>query len=202
VVIDTGARDVTQRPQTLADAARAERDRRHVAAPTDIVITDKTLEKFATGDLTVATPSTAAKEKVSADSEFEREMAEKEAYWSGRAREIRQAWRDAYDNIPGLEEKVFQLRQAFFREDDGFYRDAEIKPAWDRAIEQLEEAHLEVESRQAELTVFLEEGQAAGALPGWLREGFDLEPHPLIEEEPSAEPGEPVIYQQEATDPP
>lgn len=202
VVIDTGVIDVTERPQTLADAARAERERRHVATPTDIVITDKTLEEFATGDLTVASPSTADQEKESEASELQREMAEKEAYWRASAREIRQAWRDAYDQIPVLEEKVFQLRQAFFREDDGFYRDAEIKPAWDRAIEQLEQAHLEVEARQEELVVFLEEGHGAGALPGWLREGIDLEPDPQVVEEPTAEPGEPVIYQPEATDPP
>lgn len=202
VVIDTGAIDITESPQTLADAARAERERRHIATPTDIVITDKTLKEFATGDLTVATPSTAAQKKVSEASELQREMAEKEAFWRAGVREIRQAWRDAYDKIPVLEEKVFQLRQAFFREDDGFYRDAEIKPAWDRAIEQLEQAHLEVAARQKELAAFLEEGHGAGALPGWLREGIDLEPDPQVVEEPSAEPGEPVIYQPEATDPP
>ena len=70
------------------------------------------------------------------------------------------------------------------------------------AIEQLEEAHLEVEARQKELTLFLEGGREAGALPGWLREGIDLEPQPRAPEEVTAEPGEPVIYQQEATDPP
>ena len=61
---------------------------------------------------------------------------------------------------------------------------------------------MEVEARQEELAQFLEEGREAGALPGWLREGIDLEPEPLVEAEPTAEPSEPVIYQQEATDPP
>lgn len=202
VMIDTGAKDVTNRPPTLAEAARAERDRRDVADPTDIVITDKTLEKYATGQLTLANPSPADQAQAQQASELQKKMAEREAYWRGRALEIRQAWRDAYDQIPVLEEKVFQLRQDFFREDDGFYRDGEIKPAWDRAIEQLEEAHREVEARQKELTLFLEEGRETGALPGWLREGFDLEPQPRVREEPTAEPGEPVIYEQEATDPP
>lgn len=202
VMIDTGARDLTDRPQTLAEAARAERQRRNVADPTDIVITDKTLENYATGDLTVATPSTADRERDAAIAELDKEMAAREAYWRGRALEIRQAWRDAYDKIPELEEKTFQLRQAFYREDDGFYRDGEIKPAWDRAIEQLEEARLEVEARQSELATFLEEGREAGALPGWLREGIDLEPRPAEPESPIVEPGEPTIYEPEASDPP
>jgi len=202
VMIDTAAKDVTERPRSLAEAARAERERRQIAAPTDVVITDKTLAEYATGDLTTATPADTDKTRDSRLSKLQAETAAKEAYWRGRAREIRQAWRDAADQIPVLEEKVFELRQAFFREDDGFYRDGEIKPAWDRAIDQLEEAHLEVEARQEELAVFLEEGREAAALPGWLREGIDLEPLPTTVEEPTAEPGEPVIYSQEATDPP
>ncbi len=202
VMIDTGARDLTERPQTLAEAAQVERERRRIAEPTDIVITDKNLSDYATGQLTVVQSSASSTAGASEPSKAERERAEQEAYWRGRALEIRQSWRDAYDRIPELEEKVFELRQAFYREDNGFYRDSEIKPAWDRAIEQLEEARLEVEARQEELAAFLEEGREAGALPGWLREGIDLEPDMQVVEEPTAEPSEPVIYQQEASDPP
>jgi len=202
VTIDTGAKDVTERKPSLAQVAQTERDRRQIADPTGIVITDETLEKFATGDLTVVESSASQDQALAELSKFEEEMAEKEAYWRGGVREIRQAWRDAYDKIPELEEKIFQLRQEFYREDNGFYRDGEIKPAWDRAIDQLEEARLDVEAHQKELTAFLEEGREAGALPGWLREGIDLEP--VVEEvrDDTAEPGEPVIYEPEATDPP
>lgn len=202
VVIDTGAKDLTERPETLAEAARAERERRNIAPPTDIVITDKTLSEYATGDLTVAETSSAAVTDPSELSEFEEEMAKKEAYWRNTARQIRQEWRDAYESIEELETKVFELRQQFYREDDGFYRDAEIKPAWDRAIDQLEEARLEVEAKQLELEEFLQSGREAGALPGWLREGIELEPEPLVEESPTAEPTEPVIYEPQSSDPP
>lgn len=202
VVIENEAKDVTAQAPSLVEAARAERLRRQQAEPTEIVITDKNLAEYATGELT-----SAASQVGVADPELtrlEREMAEREAYWRGRAREIRQAWRDAYDQIPQLEEKVFQLRQAFYREDDGFYRDAEIKPAWDRAIDQLEQAHREVEARQQELEEFLQEGRASGALPGWLREGIDLEPETPDAPRAIAEPGEPVIYtpESESSDPP
>lgn len=203
VVIDTGAKDLTEHPETLAEAARAERERRDLAPPTDLVITDKTLAEFATGDLTVAeTSSDKAADAASGLSELEKEMAAKETYWRQTARGIRQAWRDAYDSIEELEAKAFDLRQQFYREDDGFYRDAEIKPAWDRAIDQLEEARLEVEAKQQELAAFLEAGREAGAFPGWLREGIELEPKPAVSKEPIAEPTEPVIYQPESSDPP
>lgn len=203
VVIDTGAKDLTERPHTLAEAAQAERKRRNLGPPTDIVITDKTLAEYATGDLTVAdTSNNLAADDASALTELESEMAAKEAYWRQTARDIRQGWRDAYDSIEELEAKVFDLRQQFYREDDGFYRDAEIKPAWDRAIDQLEEARLEVEAKQQELEEFLEAGREAGALPGWLREGIELEPKPIVKNDAIAEPTEPVIYQPETSDPP
>ena len=203
VIIDTGARDLTKRPPTLAETARAERERRNMALPTDIVITDKNLSDYATGDLTLAeVPDKKTDSSGSDAADLQSEMAEREAYWRGRALEIRQAWRDAYDSIGELEEKVFRLRQEFYAADDGFYRDSEIKPAWDRAIEQLDEAQQEILARQQELTDYLEEGRTAGAFPGWLREGIDLEPPVVVEQEQTAESSEPVIYKQEATDPP
>ena len=203
VVIDPGTAGSGERSRTLVEAAQAERTRRGEAPPAEIVITDKNLSDYAIGDLTVAETSNEAASALATElSELEREMAEKEAYWRGRARQIRQEWRDAYDSIGELEGKVFELRQQFYREDDGFYRDAEIKPAWDRAIDQLEEARLVVEAKQVELEEFLEEGRAAGALPGWLREGIDLEPKPAEIKNPIVEPAEPVIYEPEASDPP
>ena len=49
-----------------------------------------------------------------------------------------------------------------------------------------------------EVAAFLEEGRRAGALPGWLREGIELEPEPVLVEvdgivEHEAE--EPTIYE-------
>lgn len=203
VIIDPGTAGSSDPSRSLVEAAAAERERRGTAPPTDIVITDKNLSDYATGQLTLAeTPDAEATAAASELSALEAEMAAKEAYWRGGAREIRQAWRDAYDSIEELEAKVFELRQAFYREDDGFYRDAEIKPAWDRAIDQLEEARQEVEARQQELEEFLEAGREAGALPGWLREGIELEPKPVEKDEPIANPAEPVIYQPDESDPP
>jgi sporulation-control protein spo0M len=85
---------------------------------------------------------------------------------------------------------------AFYREDDGFYRDQEIKPAWDKSLRDLDEARLMAVEMEKELELFLEAGRRAGALPGWLREGIELEPQLDEEQQPgfqTFEPVEPVV---------
>ena len=49
--------------------------------------------------------------------------------------ELRLSWKEAVDSVSGLEADVGGLRQRFYAEDDPAYRDREIKPAWDRALE-------------------------------------------------------------------
>lgn len=204
VMIDSGSEAVDSATASLVEAARAERERRQIAPPAQIVITDKNLADYATGELTVAAgpQDTAAAGSQPTSSDADR-MAQDETYWRNGAREIRLAWKEAAERVEELEGKVFDLRQRFYREDDGFYRDGQIKPAWDRAIDQLEAARLEVEERQQELEIFLERGRQAGAFPGWLREGIELEPVEEEEADNIAEPDEPVIYRNDGSqDPP
>jgi hypothetical protein len=61
-------------------------------------------------------------------------------------------------------------------------------------LDRLEEARAEAETAKTELAELLEEGRAAGALPGWLREGVDEEP----KEEPEADP----VKEHKVIDPP
>ena len=82
----------------------------------------------------------AAKAVRDANAAADEERKAEEAYWRDRVLEIRLAWRDAADRVEELEGDVFHLRQRFYAEDDGFYRDSQIKPAWDRAVEQLRDA--------------------------------------------------------------
>ena len=49
---------------------------------------------------------------------------------------------------------------------------------------------------EADLERFLVEGREAGALPGWLREGSDLEPEKKAPSPPTAEPKEPVVVEE------
>jgi hypothetical protein len=170
---------------SLVEAARAERERRQIKDQPAIVITNQNLAEYATGELTISdTPETVDVEAPGGLGQEGR-----------RAREIRIQWRDAVESIPEAEGRVADLRMAFYREDDGFYRDQEIKPAWDKALRDLDEARELAVVMEKELEVFLEAGRQAGALPGWLREGIELEPV-MEEESPSFqtfEPVEPVV---------
>jgi len=196
MMLDTELGEPTETP-TLVEAARAERERRQIADQPAIIITNKNLAEYATGELTISdTPETVDVEAPVGRSPEEIELAEDEAYWRRRAREIRIEWRQAVESIPEAESRVAELRMAFYQEDDGFYRDQEIKPAWDRALRDLDEARVMAVEMEKELELFLEAGRRAGALPGWLREGIELEPQ-LDEEHPPGiqtfEPVEPVV---------
>jgi hypothetical protein len=206
---------------TLAQAAKAERERKAEAVPPRIVINNKTLHRYAKGgQLTVAepkkkknataaapptvaapTPATGASAAAAAAAKWaaagtptaattaaplaplgtpERD----ERYWRGRALDIRERWRRAADRIKVLEQDVSEWRRRFYAQDDPWVRDGQIKPAWDRALEELRTSRAAVEAAKKELADFQEEGRIAGALPGWLREGIDLEP----KEEPPVDP--------------
>lgn len=196
MMLDPQTGGPTETP-TLVEAARAERERRQTSDQPAIVITNKNLSEFATGELTITdAPETEDIEAPPGTSPEATELAEDEAYWRRRAREIRIEWREAVESIPEAESRVAELRMAFYREDDGFYRDQEIKPAWDKSLRDLDEARLMAVEKEKELELFLESGRRSGALPGWLREGIEFEP--VMEEEKTQglqtfEPVEPVV---------
>lgn len=204
IVIEDEAAEDQAREMTLAESARAERQRRGEAQKAEIVITDKNLPEYAKGQLTIteSTPNVITNDSLGANESDALDLAQDEAYWRDRGYEIRLAWKEAYDRVDELEGDVFNLRMRFYAEDDPFYRDSQIKPAWDHAIEDLNRARDEVELRQRELEEFMEEGRVAGALPGWLREGVELEPKMPDEEAMGiAEPGEPDLMDESIQDP-
>jgi hypothetical protein len=112
-----------------------------------------------------------------------------EVDWRGRVRDIRTRWADAASEVERLERQADQLRWDFYAEDDPYYRDERIKPEWDRVLDDLRRARQDVRAYREELAEAVEEGRGVGALPGWLREGVELEP-----EEPESpvrrDPGE------------
>lgn len=195
VVLDPGE---DARPKTLVEAARAERERRAHAGKPVAVITDKTLPKLATGQLTYAQPKTAEAGAAPAPATA---GGKGEAYWRDRAREIRTRWRHSLDEIERLEQSAADLRRRFYAEDDPYRRDGQIKPDWDRALDRLAREHEEAKAAQRELAEFLEEGRRDGALPGWLREGSDLEPPPAPEEASAGQAVEPPELEDYAVEP-
>lgn len=212
VVIEP-ATGVEQEPDSLYGAAQAEQRRREEVGESSIVINDKNLQDYAAqGQLTFVEEAEEGEEgeggsEASGESEDRlAEMAAEETYWRERVGEIRRSWREEIDRIAELEEEVAALRHDFYAEDDPFYRDSQIKPAWDQALEDLEESRRAATEYQEELDRALEEGRRAGALPGWLREGLELEPTEeeleAIEEAGDDEfhrPSEPIILDEDGS---
>jgi hypothetical protein len=182
VVVDPG--DEGNGAVSLAEAARAERERRARAGRPVASITNKNLPEYARkGQITVMDGKEEKKAAgTAASAPPATEPVRDEQYWRNRVLEIRTRWREVADEIQELEQNAGKLRQRFYGEDDPYVRDTQIKPEWDRVLDRLRQARVEVETTRKELADFLEEGRTAGALDGWLREGIDLEPE---EEEPA-----------------
>ena len=88
-----------------------------------------------------------------------------EEYWRGQALKIRLDWKAAVEEVDELQGEVADLRRRFYQEDDPFYRDNEIKPAWDRALDRLQEAKAAAETQERKLNRFLEEGRRRARCP-------------------------------------
>ena len=190
------AEAVLDRRSELLRASQAERKRRATAPPPVLVITDENLSELARGArLTIG----GVPAKTEIDDSPASAMSEEETYWRQRVRDLRLEWRDAYDSIAELEAQAADLRTRFYAQDDPAYRDRVIKPEWDRVLDRLDQARRTVERAQEELDFALEEGGRAGALPGWLREGIELEPlveEPEDEREPqTTDPQEPKVVE-------
>lgn len=196
----------SQRRRTLVEAAAAERERRKTSGKQIAVITNENLKDYAQGQLTEIGPepagsaTTAGPEAEGPPAIETEESEDPETYWRNRVRRARTEWAAAVDEIDHLQNRIAELRQRFYAEEDPYYRDSRIKPSWDRALDRLEEARAAAERHRMEVQTILEEGRRAAALPGWLREGLDLEPD--LEDSPEGEgvirpgeyePGEPQL---------
>lgn len=127
-----------------------------------------------------------------------------EACWRRRARELREAWAETVDQVKELEAEVAELRWRFYATDDPWVRDSQVKPAWDRALDRLHRARDEAERYRERVDELADEGRRAGALPGWLREGIELEPGAEDAETAPRDPAEPVeprVLEDDSRDP-
>jgi hypothetical protein len=201
VVIDSGSEGAPQPPKGLAQAARDERERRAQAGKPVAVIDNRNLAEFSKGQkLTVADGASSATAEATIDTADGKtnsgEPVRDETYWRNRGLEIREEWREATDRIVELEGKSEELRRKFYAADDPYVRDAQIKPEWDHTLDELDSTRRAAERSELELERFLNEGREAGALPGWLREGSELEPERKVIQAPDAEPTEPVVVEE------
>jgi hypothetical protein len=93
-----------------------------------------------------------------------------EAYWRGETRRLRERVGALKATIARLDDEVKKLEGDFYSWDDGAYRDRVIKPAWDKAREELATARRELPIAEKDLAELPDRARRAGALPGWLRE--------------------------------
>lgn len=93
-----------------------------------------------------------------------------EAEWRATSEAARQRVVTAKARIAELDATVKKLETDFYAWDDGQYRDRVIKPSWDRALQELEEARRELGAAEKDLVDLPENARRAGAQPGWIRE--------------------------------
>lgn len=206
IVIDEGGSEVRPEPGELARTTRRDAAASGGGAPR---VTNENLAEYArrgrvsvsgtataphgeSAELEAAGDGGAAAEAAAEAPTAAGEPVRDEAWWRDRARSIREEWRRTVDEIVELEETAADLRWRFYAEDDPWVRDGQVKPEWDRALDRLSDARHRLEDYPRQLEDLIEEGRRAGALPGWLREGVELEPRP--EELPPAapDPAEPI----------
>lgn len=93
-----------------------------------------------------------------------------EIKWRDASRLAKKRVEDAKQRVSELDASVHKLETDFYAWDDGQYRDRVIKPAWDKAKDELEAAKKELVDAEKDLADLPERARKAGALPGWLRE--------------------------------
>jgi hypothetical protein len=93
-----------------------------------------------------------------------------EAQWRATAQAARKRVADGKARVDELSAAVKKLENDFYAWDDGQYRDRVIKPSWDRARDQLEDAKRDLLAAEQEVTDLPEKARRAGAQPGWIRE--------------------------------
>lgn len=192
IVLDEGGED-PDAPESLAEAsARARAERATGTSKPVAVITDKNLAEFVKDQkLTVASPATDTDSAEALDPLVAGGLDESE--WRRRGREIRERWKDAVEALTRLEGEAAALRTKFYSTDDPYVRDSQVKPEWDRVLAELEAARGRAAAGPGEVEAYLEDGRRAGALPGWLREGVELEPVPILQTAEGIQAVEPVV---------
>lgn len=201
-VIDPGGGE--EEPQSLYEASQRAREQGGPRTEPIAEITDENLSEYAEkAEIIMVEGEPAAPPLTAVRSSPEAGGTSKdvhdEQYWRNGALELRMGWRRTLDRIEELELESAALRQQFYAEEDPYLRDSHVKPEWDRVLDQLGQLRDRSLRYQQELENFLEEGRRAGAQPGWLSEGWELEPERAELEEEEPEPfsahqaGEPQI---------
>lgn len=187
-VIEAGGN--AEEPKTLAEASQLAKSRQQDSGGPVATINDENLHEYAEGAevIVLESPPAAPGPSVAEPSALADETAEPareaavpaeardEDYWRSRALELRMGWRRTVDRIAELELEAAALRQQFYAEEDPYLRDSQLKPAWDRVLDRLEQLRERSVRYEQEIEQFVEEGRRSNAPQGWLNQGWELEP--------------------------
>lgn len=137
------------------------------------VLTNATVKQLAEGvELTTGTvgpagPHGGAAVPLSGGSE-----EAKKTKWQQRYRAAVERVRKLEADVKNLEAQVAGLERDFYSRDDPVYRDSTIKPAWDKALSDLQKARVDLETALKQPDEVVNAARRDGALPGWFR-GLD-----------------------------
>lgn len=190
--------DSSGRGQSLADVVRASKDARKDQPRKRSLgtITNESLAKGTTGGASAtrtATPSTKSKVvpqakvpgggRPSKGGEAGRpeptpmptyavprdNNGRSEEDWRALVNQSRARAVDAERRLKDLDLKAKQLENDFYAQSDGYRRDGVIKPAWDKARDDLAKARADLDAARKAVDDLEEEARRSGAPPGWLR---------------------------------
>ncbi|MBZ5587984.1 MAG: hypothetical protein LAO05_05420 [Acidobacteriia bacterium] len=113
----------------------------------------------------------------------------KKAKWQQRYRSAIERVHRLEADVKSLEARASGLERDFYAHDDPVYRDSVIKPAWDRAVSDLQATRADLEGAEKQPDEVLNAARRDGALPGWFR-GLDVESSPSSPAQ-QAQPGRP-----------
>ncbi len=179
-VIDAGGD--SENPKTLVEASRIAKAQKARDGSREPIakITDENLHEYAEDGKIIVLESEPAAPRLDLVAQQAKPEdsgdVRSEDYWRTRALELRMGWRRSVDRIQELELESAALRQQFYAEEDPYLRDSQLKPSWDRVLDLLEDLRDRAGRYEQELDLFVAEGRRAGALQGWLNQGWELEP--------------------------
>ena len=182
-VIDPG--DESANPKTLVEASRLAKARKITTPASVVEINDENLHEYAEGAQVIlmesgpaAPPPVSATTRTGTDQLGSDSLGDPgdEQYWRERGLSLRRSMRRSYDEIERVELEAAAQRQRFYAQDDPYVRDAQVKPAWDRALDRLSELREDADRYGEALQDFLDEGRSLDIPIAWLNDGWELEP--------------------------
>lgn len=159
-------------------SARGAGEKKKVRITNDSLTTEPDKGKLTTSTRPAPTPAPAATRETPSGASASQpasdtartDVGRDEEYWRTEARRLRERVAELKDTIVRLQNESQKLESDFYSWDDGAYRDRVIKPAWDKAREDLVTARRELPNAEKDLADLPDRARKAGALPGWIRE--------------------------------